>query len=110
MERLDKDSNRSFYDTEREHDRGRFSTEPSKVHTARLLVPWIVSRLERHDRVLDIAGGSGSYASQITRAAAVSVVGVDISESMVRQRAEDPLLTENTVGDMEELPFDNETF
>jgi len=56
MERLDKDSNRSFYDTEREHDRGRFSTEPSKVHTARLLVPWIVSRLERHDRVLDIAG------------------------------------------------------
>jgi SAM-dependent methyltransferase len=110
MERLDKESNRSFYDSEREHDRGRFSTEPSKMHTAQLLVPWILSGLRSGDRVLDIAGGSGSYASQIIRAAAVSVVGVDLSASMVRQRGEDPLLTENIVGDMEALPFDDETF
>ena len=33
------------------------------------------------------------------------MVGLDISESMVQQRAEDPLLPENVVGDMEALPF-----
>jgi SAM-dependent methyltransferase len=60
--------------------------------------------------VADIAGGSGWYASQIVRAAPVTVVGLDISRSMIDQRAEDPMLTENIVGDMEALPFDGESF
>ena len=110
MERLDKESNRTFYDSEREDDRSRFRTEPSKLHTAALLVPWVASHLTPDDRLLDIAGGSGSYASEIARAAPVAVVGVDLSESMVRQRGEDPLLAENVVGDMEDLPFADESF
>jgi SAM-dependent methyltransferase len=110
VERFDKGSNRAFYDSERENDRRRFRTEPSKLHTAALLVPWVTSNLRPDDRVLDIAGGSGSYASEIVRATPVAVVGVDISESMVRQRGEDPLLAENVVGDMEALPFADEMF
>src|SRR5205085_372102 len=105
VERPDRESNKAFYDSERENDRARFAREPSKLHTAELLVPWVKSCLRPGDRVLDIAGGSGSYASAIARAASVDVVGVDISESMIRQRLEDPLLEHNVVGDMEALPF-----
>ena len=108
--RSDKEANRVFYDTERPGERERFQAEPSKVHTAELLVPWVIRSLRPGERVLDIAGGAGTYASQIVRAAPVSVVGVDISESMVAQRGDDPLLTENVVGDMEALPFQGETF
>jgi SAM-dependent methyltransferase len=75
-----------------------------------LIVPWVTASLREGDRVLDIAGGSGAHASRIARAAHVDVVGLDISEEMVRQRGEDPLLTENVVGDMEELPFAYGTF
>jgi ubiquinone/menaquinone biosynthesis C-methylase UbiE len=70
----------------------------------------VTSCLRAGDRVLDIAGGSGSYASAIVRAASVDVVGVDISESMIRQRLEDPRLTKNVVGDMEALPFREASF
>jgi SAM-dependent methyltransferase len=109
MGRVDKDSNRAFYDTQRDEDRRRFESG-SKAFQAETLVPWVVSHLERGARVLDVAGGSGVYASLIVRAAPVSVIGLDISSSMVRQRSEDPLLPENVVGDMEALPFADGTF
>ena len=80
------------------------------MRTAELLVPWVTSCLRPGDRLLDIAGGSGAYASAIVRALPVSVVGVDISESMIRQRSEDPLLEHNVVGDMEALPFRDASF
>jgi SAM-dependent methyltransferase len=105
MDRADKDLNRAFYDSEREDDRRRFDEQPSKVFMAEQLVPWVTSLVETGWRIVDIAGGSGVYASRIVRAAPVTVVGLDISESMVEQRGEDPLLTENVVGDMEALPF-----
>ncbi len=110
MDRPDKDLNRAFYDSEREDDRRRFDEEPSKVFLVETLVPWVASQLPPGARMVDIAGGSGVYASRIVRAAPVTVVGVDISESMVRQRGEDPMLPENVVGDMEELPFEDGTF
>ncbi len=110
MGRADKDLNRAFYDSEREDDRRRFEEQPSKVFHTEVLVPWIASRLRAGALVLDIAGGSGVYASRIVRAAPVSVVGLDISESMVRQRAGDPKLELNVVGDMEALPFASEAF
>jgi ubiquinone/menaquinone biosynthesis C-methylase UbiE len=109
MARADKDSNRAFYDTHREHDRHRFECG-SKAFQAETLVPWVTSHLEPGARVLDIAGGSGVYASLIVRAAPVTVVGLDISSSMIRQRGEDSLLTENVVGDMEALPFPDSSF
>jgi ubiquinone/menaquinone biosynthesis C-methylase UbiE len=40
----------------------------------------------------------------------VTVVGVDISEGVIRVRGEDPRLAENAVGDMEGLPYGDETF
>jgi SAM-dependent methyltransferase len=110
VDRLDKSSNKAFYNTERPDERRRFQTDPSKLHTAELLVPWVVRLLRPGDRMIDIAGGSGSYASQIVSAAPVSVVGVDISESMVRQRSEDRRLPDNAVADMEALPFAAESF
>jgi len=110
VDRLDKDVNRAFYNEQRLSERQRFVQEASKVHASELLVPWIVSHLRAGERMLDIAGGAGTYASQIVRSLPVSVVGLDISESMVEQRGEDPLLTENVVGDMEALPFDDATF
>ena len=110
MERPDKDENRAFYDTQREHDRLRFDEHPSKAFLADTLVHWVTSDLAPGARILDIAGGSGAYASRIVRAAQVTVVGLDISASMIEQRAEDPLLPENVVGDMEELPFDESSF
>lgn len=70
----------------------------------------MTSCLRPGDRLLDVAGGSGSYASAIVRALPVEIVGVDISESMIRQRSEDPLLEHNIVGDMEALPFPDESF
>ena len=73
-------------------------------------MPWVTSCLRPGDKLLDVAGGSGAYASAIVRALPVTVVGVDISESMIRQRAEDPLLERNVVGDMEALPFDDDEF
>jgi len=79
VERLDKESNRTVYNELRENERGRFRTEPSKVRTGEVLVPWIVSNVSAGARILDIAGGAGTYASTIVRAADVAVVGVDIS-------------------------------
>jgi len=110
MERADKDENRAFYDTQREHDRRRFEQEPSKAFVGDALVPWVVSALPSNARVVDIAGGSGWYASRIVRAAAVTVVGLDISTSMIEQRSEDPMLVDNVVGDMEALPFEDDSF
>jgi SAM-dependent methyltransferase len=110
MERVDKDSNRAFYDTQRADDRQRFEEQPSKMHLTETIVPWVVSHVAPGERILDVGGGSGVYASGIVRAAAVTVVGVDISRAMVEQRREDPLLAENVVGDMEALPFANGTF
>ena len=110
MARTDKDENRAFYDTQREHDRRRFEEQPSKVHLTETLVPWIVSHVEPGGRILDIGGGSGYYASKIVRAAPLTVVGLDISSSMIEQREADPLLTENVVGDMEDLPFEDGSF
>src|SRR5215469_11603245 len=103
MERVDKEENRAFYDTQREHD-------PSKAFLSEEIVPWVLSAVPREARIVDIAGGSGWYASKIVRAAPVAVVGLDISASMIEQRAEDPMLTENIVGDMEALPFDDALF
>lgn len=103
VQRLDKDVNRTFYNEQRYDERRRFAQEPPKVHAAELLVPWVVRHLRTGDRVIDIAGGAGTYPSDLVRAAAVTVVGLDISESMIDQRAEDPLLTENVVGDMEAI-------
>lgn len=110
MPRLDKETNRIFYNEERSDERRRFAHEPSKMHTAELLVPWVAAALDPDDRLLDIAGGAGTYASEIARRTGARVVGLDISESMIEQRNEDPFLTENVVGDMEELPFDPESF
>ena len=110
MERVDKEENRAFYDTHREHDRRRFEEHPSKAFLSETLVPWVVSALPPGARVADIAGGSGWYASRIVRSAQVTVVGLDISRSMIDQRAEDPMLTENLVGDMEALPFEDASF
>jgi ubiquinone/menaquinone biosynthesis C-methylase UbiE len=110
VERPDKTTNRVFYNEERQDERSRFAAEPSKLHTAELLVPWVVASLDPGDRLVDIAGGAGTYASQIVRAADVDVVGVDISASMIEQRGHDPRLVENVVGDMEALPFADESF
>jgi SAM-dependent methyltransferase len=110
MERLDKDENRAFYDTQREHDRRRFEEEPTKAFMTETLVPWVLASVPENARIVDIAGGSGWYASRLVRAAPLTVVGLDISTSMIEQRAEDPMLTENVVGDMEALPFDDESF
>ena len=110
MERVDKDSNRAFYDSQRADDRRRFGEQPTKVHLNETIVPWVVSHLEPGARILDVGGGSGVYASGIVRAATVSVVGVDISRAMVEQRREDPLLEVNVVGDMEALPFADGAF
>jgi ubiquinone/menaquinone biosynthesis C-methylase UbiE len=110
MERVDKEENRAFYDTHREHDRLRFQRDPSKAFLSEAIVPWVISAVPQEARIVDIAGGSGWYASKIVRAAPVTVVGLDISTSMIEQRTEDPMLTENVVGDMEALPFDDGSF
>ena len=110
MRRIDKDANRAFYDSELPAERSRFQVDPSKLHTAELLVPWVLAALNPGDGVLDVAGGAGSYASEIVRRADVSIVGIDISEAMVRQRREDRLLSENAVADMEALPFEADAF
>jgi SAM-dependent methyltransferase len=110
MERVDKDENRAFYDTHRAHDRRRFSEEPSKAFLTETLVPWVVSAVPEGARIVDIAGGSGWYASNIVRAAPLTVVGLDISRSMVEQREEDVILAENVIGDMEALPFEDGSF
>ena len=110
MDRADKELNRAHYDENAADDRARAHVEANRLHSLELVVPWIVSSLGPGARLLDIAGGSGAHASRIVRASSISVVGVDISETMVRQRGEDPLLTENLVADMEALPFEAEAF
>jgi len=112
VERQDKESNRRYYDAHAQaaDDRRLFALEPHRRHSLELIVPWVVAALRPGDRVLDAGGGSGAYASRIVRAAPVTVVGLDISAELVRQRGEDPLLTENVVGDMEALPFPAESF
>ena len=112
MERQDKELNRQYYDAHAQaaDDRRLFELEPHRQHSLEVIVPWVVLALRPGDRVLDIAGGSGAYASRIVRAAPVTVAGLDISAELVRQRGEDPLLTENVVGDMEALPFDDGSF
>jgi SAM-dependent methyltransferase len=110
MERLDKASNKDFYNSQHPADRERFESRPGKIRSLEIVVPWIVSHLRPGDRVLDVGGGSGAYASQIVRSLPVTVVGLDLAEGMIRQRREDPLLRQNVVGDMESLPFAAESF
>jgi SAM-dependent methyltransferase/uncharacterized protein YbaR (Trm112 family) len=110
VEDANKESNKAFYNTRRDDDRRRFEEQPSKRFVGETLRAWILPQLEPGDRILDIAGGSGVYASQIAQEAGVAVVGIDISESMVRQRSEDPSLPLNVVGDMEALPFASGSF
>ena len=110
MERRDKELNRAHYDAHAADDRVRARVEPNRLHSLELVVPWVVSWLAPGARLIDIAGGSGAHASAIVRSSSISVVGVDISETMIRQRMEDPLLSENIVADMEALPFESETF
>jgi SAM-dependent methyltransferase len=107
---LHKEFNRQHYDAEAEGDRRRHDIESHRQHAMELIVPWVVSGLRPRDRVLDVGGGSGAHASRIVRAIPVTVVGLDISGEMVRERAEDALLTENVVGDMEALPFPDAAF
>jgi SAM-dependent methyltransferase len=90
--------------------RDEFEHAPSRLDSRRLIIPWMVSHLRDGDRVIDIAGGVGTYASVLVRERPVTVVGVDISEGVIRVRGEDPLLPENAVGDMEDLPFGDEAF
>src|SRR5215831_15990383 len=54
MERLDKHENRTFYDTQREHDRRRFEEEPTKAFMTETLVPWVLSALPENARIVDI--------------------------------------------------------
>jgi SAM-dependent methyltransferase len=110
MERQDKELNRAHYDTSAADDRRRAGVEPNRLHSLEVVVPWVVSALPRGARLIDIAGGSGAHASRIAHAGGISVVGVDISETMIRQREDDPLLRENIVADMEALPFEDESF
>jgi SAM-dependent methyltransferase len=110
MDRADKELNRAHYDENAADDRARAHAEANRVHSLELVVPWVVAALPPGARLLDIAGGSGAHASQIARSGPIEVVGVDISETMIRQRTEDPLLRENLVADMEALPFAPETF
>ena len=110
VERPDKELNRAHYDESAGDDRVRAHIEANRLHSLELVVPWVVASLPPHARLIDIAGGSGAHASQIVRASSISVVGVDISETMIRQRREDPLLSENVVADMEALPFGSDTF
>jgi SAM-dependent methyltransferase len=112
MDRADKELNKAHYDENAADDRVRAHAEANRLHSLELVVPWVVSSLGPGARLIDIAGGSGAHASQIVRAGSrsISVVGVDISETMIRQRTEDPLLSENVVADMETLPFDAESF
>ncbi len=109
QERTDKQANRIYAERWRD-ERRRFQHEPSRRNAAKLIVPWVARHLRPGDRIADIAGGVGMYASMIVRALPVEIVGLDISETMVEARAEDPLLTENVVGDMEELPFEDGSF
>jgi SAM-dependent methyltransferase len=109
MERHDKELNRAHYDAHAAEDRRRSEVEAYRVHSLELVVPWVVSSLAAGGRLLDVAGGSGAHASRIARAG-IEVVGIDISEAMIRQRLADPLLPHNAVADMEALPFRDESF
>src|SRR3974390_872892 len=110
MDRADKQLNKAHYDENAADDRVRAHSEPNRLHSLELVVPWVVSSLPPGARLIDIAGGSRAHAWQIVRKGSIDVVGVDISETMVRQRSDDPSLRENVVADMEELPFDGESF
>jgi SAM-dependent methyltransferase len=109
VQRPDKTANQAFYEGQRD-ERRRFDLRPEKLHAVERFVSWAVPYLRAGDRVLDVAGGAGTYASQIVRAVPVTIVGLDIAEAMVRQRALDPLLQLNVVADMEALPFADESF
>ena len=109
-ERTDKVANREYSDVHRLDERLRFPTEPSRLNARRLIVPWVLAHVRDGDRIVDIAGGIGTYASLLVRERPVSVVGVDISPGVIAARGEDPLLPDNVVGDMEALPFEPESF
>jgi hypothetical protein len=53
MERVDKDENRAFYDTQREDDRRRFEQHPSKAFLTEALVPWVVRGVSAGARIVD---------------------------------------------------------
>jgi SAM-dependent methyltransferase len=104
-----KQANREYSEKWRD-ERHVFEQLPSRRNAEGLIVPWVTSHLRDGARVVDIAGGVGTYASRIVRARPVEVVGLDISEVMIEGRRDDPLLVENVVGDMEQLPFADGSF
>jgi SAM-dependent methyltransferase len=108
--RLDKTANRLYSDEYRLDERQRFLVEPSRRSAERLIVPWVTSHLCEGSTLVDIGGGVGTYASLIAQARRIEVTGVDISPASVAIRDEDPWLAYNVVGDMEDLPFDEERF
>lgn len=68
--------------------------------------------LTRDDLLLDVGCGTGS-ASRAASAATRLVVGVDLSEEMIRRAADVASAVENVrflIGDSEQLPFDDGAF
>jgi SAM-dependent methyltransferase len=104
-----KQANREYSEKWRD-ERHVFEQLPSRRNAAAMVVPWVTAHLADGTRVADIAGGAGTFASLIVRARPLEVVGLDISETLINARAEDPLLRENVVGDMEALPFADSDF
>jgi SAM-dependent methyltransferase len=109
-DRADKVANREYSDVHRLDERLRFPNEPSRLNARRLLVPWILANVRDGDRIVDLAGGIGTYASALVREKPLTIIGVDISPGVIAARSEDPLLAENVVADMESLPLESETF
>ena len=73
-------------------------------------------RLNRHDSVLDVCTGTGLVATDIANSIWCSVVGLDLSDSMIKQAANNLRSTERippvslVQGKAEGLPFSDNSF
>ena len=74
----------------------------------------IATRLQPHDRVLEIAPGPGYLAIELAKLGPFRVTGVDISRSFVRMAAENAaragVMVDFREGDAAALPFADESF
>ncbi len=103
-----KEKSRNYFNELAQAENGYDIPEPKKCY------PYIIDVIEkigdRKSKILDIGCGEGDVLLQLSEMGYTSLYGVDLSDEAVKRAKELNPKINFTVGDVEQLPFDDEEF
>ncbi len=103
-----KEKSRNYFNELAQAENGYDIPEPKKCY------PYIIDVIEkigdRKSKILDIGCGEGDVLLQLSEMGYTSLYGVDLSDEAVKRAKEMNPKINFAVGDVEQLPFDDEEF